>query len=49
MNVVVANSLAKNTASAREMLREPLQGYDKDNLFAKIVRGEIPSYKVSDA
>jgi len=46
MDVAVATSLAKNTASASEMLKEPLKGYDKDNLFAKIIRGEISSYKV---
>jgi hypothetical protein len=47
MNVVVATTLSKNTASAREMLRDTPEGYDKDNVFAKVIRGEIPSYKVA--
>lgn len=46
MDVTVATSLDKNAASADEMLRQTPAGYDKDNLFAKIIRGEMPSYKV---
>jgi histidine triad (HIT) family protein len=33
-------------ASCRTSLETPMSSYDPDNVFAKIIRGEVPSHKV---
>ena len=45
LDVSVASGVSRG-ASAEELLRQPPAAWDKDNLFARIIRGEIPSHKV---
>ena len=41
--------LRRKEAKREQLKMAAAADYDKDNIFAKIIRGEIPSYKVFES